>query len=137
MKASNKTIGNRFEAELCEMFAEAGWWAHNLAQNQVGQPADVIAVRNNTAVLIDCKDCENDRFPLSRIETNQEGAMTLWEMRGNAYCYFALRISTGIYMIDFDSLCEIELYGKRSLNADQIAEYPSFSEWLERMSNDT
>ena len=96
-----------------------------------------IAVRNNIAVLIDCKDCENDRFPLSRIETNQEGAMTLWEMRGNAYCYFALRISTGIYMVDFDSLCEIELYGKRSLNADQIAEYPSFSEWLERMSNDT
>lgn len=137
MKASNKTIGNRFEAELCEMFAEAGWWAHNLAQNQVGQPADVIAVRNNIAVLIDCKDCENDRFPLSRIETNQEGAMTLWQMRGNAYCYFALRISTGIYMVDFDSLCEIELYGKRSLNADQIAEYPSFSEWLERMSNDT
>lgn len=137
MKASNKTIGNRFEAELCEMFAEAGWWAHNLAQNQVGQPADVIAVRNNVAVLIDCKDCENDRFPLSRIETNQEGAMTLWQMRGNAYCYFALRISTGIYMVDFDSLCEIELYGKRSLNADQIAEYPSFSEWLERMSNDT
>lgn len=137
MKASNKTIGNRFEAELCEMFAEAGWWAHNLAQNQVGQPADVIAVRNNVAVLIDCKDCENDRFPLSRIETNQEGAMTLWQMRGNVYCYFALRISTGIYMVDFDSLCEIELYGKRSLNAGQIAEYPSFSEWLERMSNDT
>ena len=94
MKSSavNRTVGVRFENDLCDLLAECGWWAHNLAQNQTGQPADVIAVKNNIAVLIDCKDCENNRFPLSRIECNQEGAMTLWEQRGNAYCAFCHEI---------------------------------------------
>ena len=74
MKQVNKTMGNHFEEELCELLAEQGFWAHNLAQNQVGQPADVLAVRDNIAVLIDCKVCSNNRFPLSRIEPNQEAA---------------------------------------------------------------
>ena len=52
----NRTVGNQFEEELCGLLAEHGWWAHNMAQNQTGQPADVIAVKNNIAVLIDCKD---------------------------------------------------------------------------------
>lgn len=73
----NKTLGNHFEGELCELLAENGFWAHNLAQNQAGQPADVIAVKNDVAILIDCKVCSNDRFSLSRIEDNQEMAMTL------------------------------------------------------------
>ena len=50
MKQVNKTMGNHFEEELCELLAEQGFWAHNLAQNQVGQPADVLAVRDNIAV---------------------------------------------------------------------------------------
>lgn len=83
MKQVNKTMGNHFEEELCELLAEQGFWAHNLAQNQVGQPADVLAVRDNIAVLIDCKVCSNNRFPLSRIEPNQEAAMTMWEAQGN------------------------------------------------------
>lgn len=90
MKQVNKTMGNHFEEELCELLAEQGFWAHNLAQNQVGQPADVLAVRDNIAVLIDCKVCSNNRFPLSRIEPNQEAAMTMWEAQGNEHCYFAI-----------------------------------------------
>ena len=85
MKQVNKTMGNHFEEELCELLAEQGFWAHNLAQNQVGQPADVLAVRDNIAILIDCKVCSNNRFPLSRIEPNQEAAMTMWEAQGNEH----------------------------------------------------
>jgi Holliday junction resolvase len=135
---SNKTIGNHFEGELCDLLAEAGWWAHNMAQNQIGQPADVIAVRNNIPVLIDCKVCENDRFPLSRIESNQEGAMTLWEVQGNTYCYFAMKLSDGtIYMVDFDSLSLRSSFGQGSLNKDEIRKYfPTLSEWLEVMNDD-
>ena len=78
MPTSNKKNGNRFEEEFCKLLAEHGFWAHNMAQNQVGQPADVIAVKNGIPILIDCKECETNRFPLSRIEGNQEGAMTRW-----------------------------------------------------------
>lgn len=131
MTASNKTIGNSFEAELCELLAENEFWAHNLAQNQTGQPADVIAVKNDIAYLIDCKVCENDRFPFSRIEDNQESSMTLWEMRGNANCYFALKDSNGeIYMVHFDDLQARQMiYGDHSIT--DFSELQTFKEWLE------
>lgn len=133
----NRTVGNQFEEELCGMLAEHGWWAHNMAQNQTGQPADVIAVKNNIAVLIDCKDCENNRFPLSRIECNQEGAMTLWEARGNAYCAFAMRLNDGdIFMVDFDELSMLELHGVKSLSEKEIRNYPSLEQWLFLMEED-
>lgn len=40
---SNKKNGNPFEEGFCGLIALHGFWAHNMAQNQVGQPADVIA----------------------------------------------------------------------------------------------
>lgn len=131
MNASNKTIGNSFETELCELLAEHGYWAHNLAQNQTGQPADVIAVKNDIAYLIDCKVCLNDRFPFSRVEDNQEGAMTLWEMRGNANCHFALKDSKDrIYMLHFDDIQARQMvYGQTSIT--DFSELQTFKEWLE------
>ena len=64
---SNRKLGNSFEAELCEILFENGFWVHNLAQNQAGQPADIIAARNKVAYLIDCKVCSGNGFPLSRV----------------------------------------------------------------------
>lgn len=43
--ACNKKLGNNFETEFCEILSAHGFWVHNLAQNQAGQPADVIAVK--------------------------------------------------------------------------------------------
>lgn len=132
--STNRTVGTRFEDELCELLAEHGWWAHNMAQNQVGQPADVIAAKNNIAVLIDCKVCENNRFPLSRIEGNQEGAMTLWEARGNAYCYFAMKLANGeIYMVSFDDLCLRELYGQGSITEKEFPSFQTLDQWISYM----
>lgn len=130
MKSSivNRTIGGRFEEELCELLAEHGWWAHNLAQNQVGQPADVIAVKNDIAVLIDCKVCANDKFVLSRIEANQEGAMTLWEARGNMYCYFAMKLTDGsIRMVHYEDLKKLEAQGVKTVN--NLYKYKTLEEW--------
>lgn len=96
---SNKTIGNRFEQDLCEMLSEYGYWCHNMAMTKAGQPADIIAVRNGKAYLIDAKVCSNDEFPLSRIEENQTLAMELWKDRGNGEGWFALKTSNGVYML--------------------------------------
>ena len=115
----NRTVGGHFEEELCEMLAERGWWAHNMAQNQVGQPADVIAVKNNIAVLIDCKVCANNRFPLSRIECNQEGAMKL--------------ANGDIYMVSFDDLSLRQLYGEGSITEKEFPMYHSFDQWVKFM----
>ena len=97
---NNKTLGNNFEAELCEKLSEYGFWTHNLAMNKAGQPADIIAVKNRLAYLIDAKVCSNKGFALSRVEDNQELAMTLWHEKGNGQGWFALKVPTGeIYML--------------------------------------
>lgn len=97
---NNKTLGNNFEIELCEKLFEYGFWVHPLNANKAGQPADIIAVKNKIAYLIDAKVCSDKGFALSRVEENQELAMSLWCDRGNGQGWFALRVPTGeIYMI--------------------------------------
>lgn len=97
---NNKTLGNSFEQELCEKLSEYGFWCHNLAMNKAGQPADIIAVKNNKAYLIDAKVCSSKGFALCRVEENQELSMNLWNERGNGQGWFALKVPTNeIYMI--------------------------------------
>ena len=92
---SNKKSGNQFETELCEILSMYGFWCHNLAQNSAGQPADVIAVKNGRAYLIDCKVCSTDKgFALSRMEENQDMAMELWNECGNGQGWFAMKLPT-------------------------------------------
>lgn len=98
--ATNKRLGNNFEQRFCEILGEYGFWVHNLAQNQAGQPADVIAVRNRRAYLIDCKVCSTAKgFSLSRMEDNQDLSMMLWQDCGNGEAWFALLLNERIYMI--------------------------------------
>lgn len=97
---TNKKLGNSFEQELCEKLSEYGFWTHNLAMNKSGQPADIIAVRNKQAYLIDAKVVSSPRgFALSRVEENQDLAMDLWAQRGNGQGWFALKVQDEIYMI--------------------------------------
>ena len=72
-----------------------------MAQNSAGQPADVIAVRNGKAYLIDCKVCSTDKgFALDRMEENQDLAMNLWNECGNGQGWFAMKLPTGdIFML--------------------------------------
>lgn len=68
--------------------------------NKAGQPADIIAVKNKTAYLIDAKVCSSRGFALSRVEENQELSMELWKECGNGQGWFALQVPTDeIYMI--------------------------------------
>jgi Holliday junction resolvase len=101
---SNKKLGNQFEAELCEILSDHCFWAHNLAQNSAGQPADVIAVKDGEAYLIDCKICSQGKFQYSRIEENQDLSMELWRDCGNGIGLFALKFDTAVYMVDRESL---------------------------------
>lgn len=101
---SNRAVGNAFEQELCELLFEHGFWAHNLKQDNSGQPADVIAVKNKVAYLIDCKDCSSKGFDLRRVEDNQDTAMQLWDECGNGQGWFALKIHENIYMMSYSTV---------------------------------
>ena len=133
MATSNKAVGNAFEQELCEKLSEYGFWVHSLAMNKAGQPADIIAVKDKKAYLIDAKVCSNRGFALSRVEENQELAMTLWNERGNGQGWFALKIPTGeIYMIPH--FC-IQAYKARqsSLSFSEIHELGKpLERWVEK-----
>ena len=98
---ANKKLGNDFEQELCEKLSEYGFWVHNMALNKSGQPADIIAVKNKQAYLIDAKVVSTSRgFALSRVEENQDLAMDLWYERRNGQGWFAFKLPTNeIYMI--------------------------------------
>ena len=101
---SNRSVGNAFEAEFCDILADHGFWVHNLAQNSSGQPADVIAAKNGTAYLIDCKVCSRGRFQFTRVEENQWWAMTLWSEDGNGNGWFAIKFDNNVYMLDTESI---------------------------------
>ena len=130
---TNKKLGNKFESEFCDMLFQNGFWTDNLGQNSAGQPADVIAVRNGKAYLIDCKVCINDTSPFSRIESNQHTAMTLWNQSGNDYGWFALQLSNkDIYMIDHDLMIALSL-NQSSIGKDLITHYSlPLGRWLEK-----
>lgn len=96
---NNRKMGNGFEDELCAILFSYGYWSHNLKQNNSGQPADVIAVKNKKAYLIDCKVCSNNTFVLRRVEENQDLAMELWNECGNGIGWFAMKLRNQIYMI--------------------------------------
>ena len=104
---TNKKLGNDFESAFCEILFEQGFWCHNLAQNQAGQPADVIAVKNGKPYLIDCKVCSRGRFAFSRIEDNQHTAMEAWKESGNGDGWFALLCSDHIHMVRYDKLKQL------------------------------
>ena len=124
----NKRLGNSFEAEFCQMLAENGFWAHNLTQNSAGQPADVIAVKNGVAHLIDCKLCTGNSFSVSRIEENQRYAMHLWSDCGNGLGWFAIRINGMVYMV---TLSQLEESDKKRLSEDWLSDHGiSFENWV-------
>ena len=131
---TNKKIGNSFEQELCEKLAEYGFWTHNLAMNKSGQPADIIAVRNKQAYLIDAKVVSTKRgFALSRVEENQDLAMDLWNRQGNGQGWFAFKLPANeIFMIPHFVVKGLMLT-KSKVSYEEIARMGrTLDRWVER-----
>lgn len=129
---NNKQAGNKFEREFCEQLASDGFWTHFMGGSKNGQPADIIAVRNEIAYLIDAKDCKNDVFEFRRIEDNQDMAMIKWEMCGNNQGLFALNTSFGVYMLKYGVVQALQCMGLKRLNISGImAHAQAYEEWSE------
>lgn len=131
MKRSNKQLGNEFEKEFCEVLSNKGFWVLNVPQYTAGQPADVIAVKDGSSYLIDCKVCSGKGFMLSRIEDNQLLSMFLWKECGNGDGWFAIKTNEGeIWMINLPALEELKVL-KSTVNHDDLKEYGQrLEEWL-------
>ena len=127
----NKKLGNDFEQELCEIFADAGYWVHLLNQNKNGQPADIIAVKDTTAYLIDAKVCMHEVFPFRRIEDNQHLAMDMWIECRNITPFFALKARSEVYIVPYTTIKELIARGKKQLNLEDMNKYGTrLATWL-------
>lgn len=89
---NNNKLGRDFEEEFCKLLAKDGFWAYNTRNKQSGQPADVIAAKDNVPYLIDCKVCSDGKFQMSRVEENQRNAMLSFYKKGNRKAYFAFKL---------------------------------------------
>lgn len=118
---NNKKLGNSFEQELSEVLSKYGFWVHCMAMNKSGQPADIIAVKNKKAHLIDAKVCSSRGFALSRVEENQDLAMTLWFERGNGQGWFAIKMNEEIYMLPH-LMIQAFMKNKSTMSYSEISE---------------
>ena len=131
MKVINKKLGNDFEKDLSEILYDAGYWVHLLNQNKNGQPADIIAVKDGDAYLIDAKVCSYDVFPFRRIEENQHLAMDMWVECNNIEPYFALKCRNEIYMVGYRTIKDLQKKGKKQLNLEDMNKYGTrLATWL-------
>ena len=131
MKAINKKLGNKFEKELSEILYGAGYWVHLLNQNKNGQPADIIAVKNKKAYLIDAKVCSLEKFAFKRVEENQHLSMQMFIECGNTTPYFALKARNEIYMLSYKTIRDLIKQGKKQLDFAEINKYGTrLSTWL-------
>lgn len=127
---SNKSNGTAFERVFAELLSEEGFWAHCLKDNVNGQPFDVIAAKNGRTYVFDCKDCQTDRFVLSRIEENQHNAMSLWAETGNYQGMFAVKFSGRIYLIPHRMLEILVENGTKSITEIEARRYGrTFEQW--------
>lgn len=128
---SNKSAGTEFEKEFAELLARHGFWAHCLKENTNGQPFDVIAARDGITYVFDCKECESGRFPLSRIEENQNNAMLLWQETGNQPGMFAVRFFGQIYLIPHRMLMNLKRNGTKSIAEQHAIQYgKTLEQWI-------
>ncbi|MDD6716943.1 MAG: hypothetical protein PUF49_11325 [Firmicutes bacterium] len=130
---TNKKNGNAFEREFCQYLFEKGFWVLNVPQYSAGQPADVVAVKDGRAYLIDCKVCSRRGFVLSRVEENQKNAMQLWYECGNGVGWFAIKTMNGeIWMMQLHIL-EMLKRQKSTLNHNDLIQYGEpIERWVKR-----
>ena len=129
---SNKATGTQFERELAQALAEHGFWVHRFQDNQNGQPCDIIAARSGNTYLIDCKDCQEDFFRLSRMEENQINAMKFFELTGNGSGKFAIRfVPEEIYLVSYWRLAALKNKGYKRIDRMDCRLYGvELSAWL-------
>ena len=132
-KTDNRTVGGKFEQELSDKLAEAGYWSHVMQQNKAGQPADIIAVKGKFHTLIDCKVIsDHNGFTFDRIEENQKHAMRMFNRKCCELCYFALKLpDESVWLVNIERLETFKGRGKKRLTERDIRTQTwSLSEWL-------
>lgn len=113
MGKTSYTNGKNFEEMLCQYLAENDYYVIYNEKGITGsQCCDIIAIKDNIATMIECKNLDNKsgKFPLNRIEANQHLAYKhSRECRNNNFI-LAINWNGDIYFIDFGILQFFDKY---------------------------
>lgn len=103
---NNKVLGNSFEKEYAKILRERGYWVTFLTpkKNIGSQPCDLIAVKDDKPILIDCKTCKTHLFSINRIEENQRQAFKRYSKCGNTKFILAIKYNNRIYEINMKDI---------------------------------
>ena len=103
---NNKVLGNSFEKEYAKILRERGYWVTFLTpkKNIGSQPCDLIAIKDDEPILIDCKTCKTHLFPINRIEENQRQAFKRYSKCGNTKFILAIKYNNRIYEINMKDI---------------------------------
>lgn len=88
-----------------KILKDKGYWAHFVTPNKSGsQPCDIIAIKDDRPILIDCKTSYSNLFPIRRIEENQRQAFKRFSQCGNTKYILAIKYENEIYEIDMSTI---------------------------------
>lgn len=95
---SNKSSGTAFEKEFAKLLSQHGFWARLDAGGKSGQTTDILASRNGTSYMFECKVCARDYFNIERVELNQSMSMEHFRRCGNSETWFVFKVAENIYL---------------------------------------
>lgn len=104
---NNKKIGTAFERDVVRIFKNNGYWVHFITPDSRGaQPFDIIAVRDDEAIAVECKTLADSKryITIDRLEDNQIMAFELWRKCGNTKALVAVKHKGEITFIDYEKL---------------------------------
>ena len=117
---NNKKLGTAFEKMIVKELADTGAWVHFLTPDERGaQPFDIITVKNNVAIAIECKTLTTDKryFTINRLEANQIFAFERWLSAGNASPMILVEYGDKYVWIPY-----VELKEKKRIDMREVTE---------------
>lgn len=104
---NNKRLGTAFERLVVRRLAQSGYWVHFISPDNSGaQPFDIIAVKNGTCIVGDCKTSKDHIFRIGRLEENQKYAFEKWLSCGNPEPLIFVEYKGEIKIIKYTDLKE-------------------------------
>ena len=129
--------GTQFEKAFCRELFNNGYWALNIPRSQNGsQPFDVIAVRGEKIVAVDCKVCSTPRFSLSRIEDNQWSAFEMLSARAPNAVVGIVCWCDALYFAPFRVLLDCAENGLASISLDKNLRFNAYYHIMRRENDE-
>lgn len=107
MGKQSQINGKEFEIKMCNYLFKKGYYVIYMERAVTGsQPSDIVAIKDNIAILLECKNLENKNgiFTLDRVEQNQRLSYKRFKECGNNGFYLAIQWKNAVYMVNFELL---------------------------------